>query len=75
MKKIECEACLNDARYINVRGEMLCGVCDMLAGRPSIRLSDVPKLIDALNQIIADPASSRSLEDKIKEMLWRNTTS
>lgn len=38
-------SCGNEARYIDIDGAFRCGVCPIKAGRDSIRISDVPRLL------------------------------
>lgn len=38
--------CTNAARYINARGELCCSICPVKEGIDSIKLDDVPKLLE-----------------------------
>ncbi len=38
-------SCGNDARYINERGELCCGICPIKEGIDSIKLGDVSNLL------------------------------
>jgi len=39
-------ACGNAARYVSQTGELVCGTCPIKRGEDSIRISDVPRLLD-----------------------------
>ena len=38
-------ACGNHARYVDEDGQLTCAICPLLAGKDSIRLADVPRLL------------------------------
>lgn len=38
--------CSNAARYMNARGELCCSICPLKEGIDSIKLDDVPKLLE-----------------------------
>lgn len=42
----------NEARYINERGELVCGTCPIKSGDDAIKLSDVPALLKWCRQVL-----------------------
>ena len=38
-------ACGNHARYVDEDGHLTCAICPLRAGKDSIRLADVPRLL------------------------------
>jgi hypothetical protein len=42
---VSCK-CGNAARYMNERGELCCGICPLGEGLDSIKLAEVPKLLE-----------------------------
>ena len=46
---MRCVDCLeNEARYVDERGLLTCGICPLKRGRRSWRISDVPGIIEEL---------------------------
>jgi alkylhydroperoxidase family enzyme len=69
---VQPEQCSREARYIDTAGELRCSLCDMASTATSIRLGDIPELLQALERLIHDPVASKADEETIKRLLWRS---
>jgi hypothetical protein len=49
-RSFEC-ACGNEARYINERGELCCGICPIKLKLDSIKISDVAALLKLARKV------------------------
>lgn len=49
--KCATASCSNEARYINERGELCCGLCPIKEGIDSIQIAAVPALLALARQI------------------------
>lgn len=47
-------ACGNEARYINQNGELTCAICPLRRGEDSIRLIDVPSLLEWSRYVVSE---------------------
>jgi hypothetical protein len=50
---MKCACGENEARYINERGELCCGICPLKQGLDSIKLGDVPALLKWARDVLA----------------------
>lgn len=62
--------CSNEARYINERGELCCGLCPIKQGIDSIRILDVPHLLRACRWVLR--ARGRDASSTIRELIGRD---
>lgn len=45
-------ACGNHARYVDEDGQLTCAICPLRAGKDSIRLADVPRLLKWARDVV-----------------------
>lgn len=68
--EIQC-ACGNAARYMNARGELCCSLCPLKEGIDSIKLADVPALLEWARKFVilhADHPWHQSLREIVQRM-------